>query len=158
VAGFLGETLSLFSVPMEVLTAPNAARGEVTLPLAGGPVTVRFGMAVMRAVTKQSGKTLAEFMAYLGEDYLAAVPLLVAAAVNLYAPGVCAAQSTPFDEDAAALLIDSLSEAQGQALGNAIAEALAVTAGPLMGALLAKVAEKAPSQTLAASPETGSSN
>jgi len=118
---------------MEINTLPNAARGEVTMPINGQPHKLRFGMNVMRDVTKLTGLGTSEFASLLSTDFNEAATALVSCAVRRYVPG-CEA----FTQDDAGELIDSLNPANNEALADALKETLRV--GPLMGALLAKVA------------------
>jgi len=118
---------------MEANTTPNAARAEVTLIIAGQARKLRFGMNVMRDVTKLTGLGTSEFAGLLSTDFNEAATALVACAVKRYVPGC-----EQFTQDEAGELIDELSPAATDALAEALKETLSV--GPLMGALLAKVA------------------
>ena len=120
---------------MNASTTPNAAHGEVTLIISGQPHLLRFGMNVMRDVTKLTGLGTSEFAALLSTDFNEAATALVACAVKRYAPG-----HENFTQDDAGELIDELrhNPAANDALAEALKETLSV--GPLMGALLAKVA------------------
>ncbi|MVN78920.1 hypothetical protein GO988_21535 [Hymenobacter sp. HMF4947] len=119
-------------------TVPNAARGEVTLTIAGAQHTIRFGMNVMRDFSKLTGRAPSEFGEVLGDDYTEALTGIVSCAITRYVP----AEDLPngFDQDAAADFIDALSREDADALAEAITEA--VTVPPLMTSLMAKVKVK----------------
>jgi hypothetical protein len=120
---------------MEVNTTPNATRGEATLTIAGQPHTIRFGMNVMRDVTKLTGLGTGEFAQLLSTDFNEAATALVACAVKRYVPGQQA-----FTQDDAGELIDGLNAAENDGLAESIKETLSV--GPLFAALTAKVSAK----------------
>jgi hypothetical protein len=119
---------------MEVNTTPNAARGEATITIGGEKHTIRFGMNVMRDVTKLTGLGTGEFANLLSTDFPEASTALVACAVKRL-PGKQA-----FTQDDAGDLIDKLAADENEALAEAMKEAVSV--GPLMAALLKKVAAK----------------
>jgi hypothetical protein len=133
VAGFLGET-QLFFLHMEVNTTPNTASGEATITIDGQQHTIRFGMNVMRDVTKLTGLGTGEFANLLSTDFPEAATALVACAVKRL-PG-----KQHFTQDDAGDLIDKLAADENEMLAEAMTEAVSV--GPLMAALLKKVAAK----------------
>ena len=134
---------------MEVNPTPNAARGEATITIAGQPHTIRFGMNVMRDVTKLTGLGTGDFAQLLSTDFNEAATALVACAVNRYVPGQPA-----FSQDDAGELIDCLSPTENDALAAAIKETLSV--GPLLASLMAKVTPPAVAPELTPS-ENGTS-
>jgi len=119
---------------MELNTTPNAVRGEATITIDGTPHTIRFGMNVMRDVTKLTGLGTGEFANLLSTDFPEASTALVACAVKRL-PG-----KQNFTQDDAGDLIDKLEATENEALAEAMTEAVSV--GPLMAALLKKVAAK----------------
>ena len=131
---------------MSPTSTPTAARGEVTLTIAGNQVPLRFGMNVMRDLTKLTGKGPAEFAAFLGENFDEATTAIVACAVKR-------ATNAEFTQDDAGDLLDALSPVENDALAEAITEAVSV--GPLMAALLAKIAAKTPSPVPEVPSESG---
>jgi|GEM_PF-3468825 len=134
---------------MNAPTISNTARGEATITIAGAPHLLRFGMNVMRDVTKLTGLGTSEFAALLSTDFNEAATALVACAVKRYVPGC-----ETFSQDDAGELIDGLSPAENDELADALKETLSV--GPLMGALLAKVAPQSGPST-SALPTNGTS-
>lgn len=118
---------------------PNAARGEVSLNIAGTQSPVRFGMNVMRDFTKLTGKAPSEFGALLADDFNEALSGLVYCAVKRYVP----ADKLPagFDQDAACDLIEDFTTEEADAVADAITEAVTV-GNPLLTSLTAKVASK----------------
>jgi hypothetical protein len=132
--GFLGETHSLLSVNMEITTTPNPARGEATITIGGQKHTIRFGMNVMRDVTKLTGLGTGQFAQSLSTNFPEASTALLACAIKRL-PG-----HDTFTQDDAGNFIDTLSPEENDALAEAMTEAIGV--GPLMAALMAKVAAK----------------
>jgi len=127
---------------MNVNTTPNAARGEAAITIGGEKHTIRFGMNVMRDVTKLTGLGTTEIAGMLHTNFAEASTALVACAVKRL-PGYQA-----FTQDEAGDLLDGLAPDETELLGEAMTEA--ITVGPLLAALLKKVAaqqaELAPSE------------
>jgi len=119
---------------MQVNPIPNTARGEATITIGGEKHTIRFGMNVMRDVTKLTGLGTGEFANLLSTDFPEASTALVACAVKRL-PG-----KQNFTQDDAGNLIDALAPEENDMLAEAMQEAVSV--GPLMAALLKKVAAK----------------
>jgi hypothetical protein len=117
---------------MDVNTTPNAARGEATITIGGQKHTIRFGMNVMRDVTKLTGLGTGEFAQLVSTNFNEAATVLVSCAVKRYVPN-----QENFSQDDAGELIDDLSIAENDALAEAMKESLGM--GPLMAALTAKV-------------------
>jgi hypothetical protein len=130
---------------MEVNTTLNAA----TITIAGQPHTIRFGMNVMRDVTKLTGLGPGDFAQLLSTDFNEAATALVACAVKRYVPGQQA-----FTQDDAGELIDCLNPTENDTLAAAIKETLSV--GPLLASLMAKVTPSAVAPELTPS-ENGTS-
>ncbi len=135
---------------MEVNTTPNAARGEATITIAGAPHRLRFGMNVMRDVTKLTGLGTGEFAQLLSTDFNEAATALVACAVKRYVSG-----QESFTQDDAGELIDELNPSDTDALADAIKESLSV--GPLMASLMAKVTPQAAPSPASVPSENGTS-
>jgi hypothetical protein len=153
----LGETHShfyLFFYMKAVTTTPNAARGEVSITIAGVAYPVRFGMNVMRDFTKLTGRAPSEFGQLLADDYNEALSGIVYCAVKRYV----GADNLPtgFDQDAACDLIEDLSLAEADAVADAIAEAVTV-GNPLLTSLTAKVVSKSRAAALT-QPESGTNS
>nr|GFD49407.1 hypothetical protein [Tanacetum cinerariifolium] len=87
---------------MDVNTTPNAARGEATITIGNEKHTIRFGMNVMRDVTKLTGLGTGEFANLLSTDFPEASTALVACAVKRL-PG-----KEKFTQDDAGDLLDYL--------------------------------------------------
>lgn len=132
---------------MEANTTPNAARGEATITIGGQTHPIRFGMNVMRDVTKLTSLGTSEFASLISTDFPEAATALVACAVRRHVPG-----QEKFSQDDAGDLLDGLTAEEADSLGDAMTEAVSV--GPLMAALLRKVAAK---QAESAPSENGTS-
>jgi len=135
---------------MEVNTTPNPARGEALITIAGAPQRLRFGMNVMRDVTKLTGLGTSEFAQLLSTDFNEAATALLSCAVRRYVPG-----QDQFSQDDAGELIDELNPTDTDALADAIKESLSV--GPLMASLMAKVTPQAAPGPASVPSENGAS-
>lgn len=124
-------------------TPPNTARGEATITIGGKTHPIRFGMNVMRDVSKATNTKPSEFGALLSEDYDLALSAIVGAAIRRYVP-----TQAEITQDEVCDLIDALQPDEADAIAEAITEAVAV-GNPLLQPLTAKVAAKSAAVALA---------
>lgn len=129
-------------------THPNAARGEVLLPIVQGdaPYPVRFSLKVLYDYTQTTGKKLMDIGDLLTDDFIGTVGHLVASAVRCYVPGAVTPGGYQIGD--ALDMIDRLSAAETTALMDAVMQAVRIDQSNLFQALIAK------SQTLAAPAAT----
>lgn len=137
-AGFLGETHSLFLLIMEVL--PNPARGEITLRIAGQPHKLRFSLRVLHDYTTRTGCKLFDLGDRVATDFIGAVGELMTSAVRCYVPGAPASFSVGDALD----LIEELSPTKTAELTLAIMQAVQIHQAPLFQALIAHSPKPAP--------------
>ena len=133
---------------MTVVSAPIAARGEVTITLNGEPLAVRFSLAVLHDYTTTTGTSLVDIGKRMSADLLGTIGHLLAAAVRR-------ATRKPFDLADALDLMEVLPQAQGDTIAAAIWAAIQVDTNPLLSALIAQAPKPAPTkETNGASTKT----
>jgi hypothetical protein len=126
-------------------SAPNAARGEASITIAGQQYPIRFSLNVLRDWTKLSGRAASEFGLALVEDHIEAFSGIITCAVRRFVP-----PHAEFTQDAAIDLLDEMSQPEADALAKAIMEAT-TTVNPLLAAMSRQLAVQ---NQAAASPET----
>jgi hypothetical protein len=126
-------------------SAPNAARGEASITIAGQQYPIRFSLNVLRDWTKFSGRAASEFGLALVEDHIEAFSGIITCAVRRFVP-----PHAEFTQEAAIDLLDEMSQPEADALAKAIMEAT-TTVNPLLAAMSRQLAVQ---NQAAASPAT----
>lgn len=139
---------------MNVNTTPNAARGEVTVTIAGQSYPLRFSLAVLSDYTRATGHGITSIGEQLNADLLGTIGELLAAAVRRFVP--TGARPADFDAGHALDLIEEMGQAEADAVAEAIWAAVKVDENPFITALIAK-APKAP-KPASAPNDNGDSN
>ncbi len=124
---------------MNVNTTPNAARGEVTVTIAGQPVALRFSLAVLHDYTTAKRCKIPQVLQDMAEDTLGTMADLLAIAVRR-------AGKPDFTTADALELSQELTQEQGNAMASAIWLALKIDQNPLLKALIAQAPTPAPKQ------------
>jgi hypothetical protein len=140
-AGLFGRNPFLFSANRNVNTTPNAARGEVTVVIAGQQYQMRFSLAVLHDYTRATGHGITDIGEQLNADLLGTIGELLAAAVRRFVPtGV---RPADFDAGHALDLIEEMGKTEADAVAEAIWAAVKVDENPFLAALIAKAPKPA---------------
>jgi hypothetical protein len=129
-------------------TTPNAARGEVTITIAGQQYQVRFSLNVLRDWSKLTGRAASEFGLAIIEDHIEAFSGIITCAVQRFAPALS------FTQDQAVDLLEEMPQAEADAIAEAITEATS-TVNPLLASMTKVLAAKTQAPTASTPTESG---
>jgi hypothetical protein len=127
-------------------TAPNTARGQVNITIAGKQYPIRFTLNVLRDWTKLSGRAASEFGLAIVEDHIEVFSGLIMCAIRRFVPAY-----SEYTQEQAVDLLEEMAQAEADQLAEAIAEATTMIT-PLLASMSKQFETKA--QVLNASTPT----